>query len=114
MVLHGLLAALLFLFQTPVATPEERETNVFLDLGSEHCAQEIAIAAFENTEAAELAAADVPAYVTYSAFAFESAEGANSALDDAHVLVAQTFSDDPNITEREDFDEIVAETGIED
>ena len=108
-----LLAALLLLFQTPQASPEA-DANVFTDLGANHCATEVTVAVFENTEAAELAAADAPALVTYSAFTFESADHAQAALDEAHIQVARTFADDPDIAEHEDFDDLVTEVETED
>jgi hypothetical protein len=111
MILPALLALLLVLSQTPQATDDER--NVFLDLGSEHCAESIAIAAYENTDAADLAAADAPDYVTFSAFEFESADRADAAMDELPMMVAETFTDDPDFSEREDLDEFVAEVPTE-
>ncbi len=110
MLLSTLLALLLALSQTPQAADDDR--NVFLDLGREHCAQAIAIAAYENTGAADLAAADAPDYVTYSAFEFESADQADAAMDELPMMVAETFSDDPNVT-GEDLDEFVNEVPTE-
>lgn len=108
MILHTLISILFFFAQTPDAL-QEGETNVFVDLGTEHCANSIAIAAYENTGDAEFTAPTMPAYITYSAFEFETANQANDALDDIPDLVAETFSDDPEITEDPDYDRLVTE-----
>ncbi len=109
MILPVLLALLLGFVQTPQATGDD--TNVFLDLGREHCATEIAFAAYEQQE--DVDAPALPAYVTYSAFQFETAEQAVAALEDAPVRVVETFSDEPNISEAENFDRIVTEVPTE-
>ena len=108
MILHGLIAILFAFVQTPQASSSE-DPNVFLDLGTEHCAQEIAIAAYEFTDDAGADLPATPSFVTYSAFQFESADEATDALDDVHILVAETFSEDPDIEESENFDDLVTE-----
>lgn len=112
MLISILMAVTLLFAQTPEAGGDD--TNVFLDLGSEHCATEIAFAAYEPNAPGDFATEATPAYVTYSAFQFESADQAEAALDDVPVLVAETFSDDPNISESEDFDRIVTEVETQD
>lgn len=110
MVLHSVIALLFALVQTPQASPTSSgEANVFIDLGTEHCAQEIAIGAYEFTDDAGAAFPAAPTFVTYSAFEFESSDQATSALEDVHVLVAQTYSNDPDIEQVDNFDQIVAE-----
>ncbi|HEV2127885.1 MAG TPA: hypothetical protein VGR22_04620 [Thermomicrobiales bacterium] len=112
MLLTTLLAMLLGVVQTPQAADDD--PNLFLDLGSEHCATEIAFAAFERTDEDAAVTNVLPAYVTYSAFQFETAEQAEAALEDAPVLVAETFSDDPDIGDTETFDQIANEVQTED
>ena len=105
--IHALAAVLLFFVQTPQATPTE-DQNAFIQLATEHCATEIALAAYENTgEQGEVPA--TPAFVTYAAYDFESADQANTALDAAPLLVAQTYSDDQDIDEADTYDELVTE-----
>ncbi|MDQ4043925.1 MAG: hypothetical protein M3173_00545 [Chloroflexota bacterium] len=113
MLLAVLLAILLGFLQTSQAAQED-DTNIFLDLGREHCATEIAFATFERTDEDELVTNALPPYVTYSAFQFETAEQAVAALEDAPVLVAETFSDEPDISESEDFDRIANQVPTED
>ena len=112
MILHTLIAILLILI--PAAQVEdEDETNVFIDLGTEHCANRIAIAAYENTGDAELTAQAMPEFITYSGFEFETAIQAHAAFDDLPALVAETFSDDPIVIEDPDFDRLVTEITAE-
>ena len=112
MTLHTLIAMLLFIIPTTQVGDDE-ETNVFIDLGTEHCAERIAIAAYENTRDVELTALEDPEFITYSGFEFETAIQANAAFDDLPELVAETFSDDPLITEDLEFDELVTEITAE-
>jgi hypothetical protein len=112
MMLSISIAALLFL-SSLLQTPEGDERNVFLDLGSEHCASELAFAAYEHTAQDELATPAMPAYITYSAYEFETSERAEAALDDIPELVAETFSGDPDFSEQEDYDRLVTEVETE-
>ena len=111
MMMSILMSLALLFIQTPEAQSDD--TNVFLDLGSEHCATEIAFAAYENVNDNEIAAGSSPDYMTYSAFQFESADQATSALDDVPDLVAETFSDEPDITESEEYDRTVVDVETE-
>ena len=113
MILQALIAVLLLFVQTPDAT-QQSGPNVFIDMGSEYCADEIAIAAYQNTSEPDRTVPASPAYMTYSAFEFESADLANTALDDAHRLVARTYSEDPDIDQQDNFDQVVAEVPTED
>lgn len=109
MIVHALIAALLMLVQTPQVTPST-EPNVFIDLGTEHCANEIAIAAYENTREEVMTGAGAPVYVTYSAFAFETADDALRALDDIPRLVANTYGELPDV----DLDNLIVEIPVDD
>lgn len=111
MILSALLAMLLGLMQTQAA---DDDPNVFLDLGSKHCATEVAFAAYGQTAEEQVVTNVLPAYVTYSAFQFKTAAQAEAALEDIPVLVAETFSDDPTIGETETFDRIAKEVQTED
>ncbi len=113
MLLAILLTILLGFTQTSQAA-QENDTNVFLDLGREHCATEIAFVAYERTDEDQLVTNALPPYVTYSAFQFETEEQAVAALEDSPVLVAETFSDDPSIGESEEFDRIANQVPTED
>ncbi|HEV2127446.1 MAG TPA: hypothetical protein VGR22_02380 [Thermomicrobiales bacterium] len=108
MILHMLIAVLLSLTQVS-QTVESDDPNVFIDLGSEHCATGIVFAAYEYVVEDEVAETANPAYMTYSAFQFESVDQAVAAFEDAPVLVAETFSDDPDISDDPAFDELVTE-----
>ena len=105
------LVAILLVFTNTVEAAQENGPNVFVDLGSEYCSNEIAIAAYESTEAPDSTAPD---FLTYSAFEFESAIQAQRSLDDIHRLVAQTYSEDPDIDQQDNFERIVVEIPTED
>ena len=112
MILHTLIAILLFLIPA-VQVEDEDDTNVFVDLGTEHCANRIAIAAYENLGDEELPAQAQPDFITYSGFEFDTALEANAAFDDLPELVVETFSDDLLITEGLEADELVTEITAE-
>ncbi len=112
MLVSALIAIVLAVVHTPQAASGD-DTNVFLDLGSEHCATEIVFAAYGQAGEPEILTTVMPAYVTYSAFRFESAEQAEAALEDSPQLVAETFSGDPDVGEHDEFDRTVTEVQTE-
>lgn len=113
MIVQALVAILLILTHVAEAA-QEGGPNVFVDLGTEYCAEEIAIAAYESTEDPDSTEPASPDFLTYSAFEFESEILAQRALDDIHRLVAQTYSEDPDIDQQDNFERIVVELPTED
>lgn len=114
MIIHTLMTLLLFLSSTQTAT-ETNEPNVFIDLGTEHCAEEIAIAAYENTAGEGITDEASPAFATYSAFEFGSPALAVVALDDLPRLVAETYvGEDVIIGETMALDAVAREIPAED
>ncbi len=113
-VIH-ILVSLLLLSPLAQASAPAAERNVFIDLGEEHCAEEIAIAAYENTMAGEVATTTSAVYATYSAFTFGSAEQAHAALEDLPRLVAETYvGEDVEIAQGHALDELIAAVPVED
>ena len=107
MIVPALIAVLLFL--TPVAgTPATGEQNVFVALGTEHCAEEIAVVIFENTGEEEIVP-NLPGFVTYAAFDFNSAEQASAALDEAPLVITRDYLDGSEIDTAVINDELITE-----
>ena len=113
MIVPALIAVLLFL--TPVAgTPATGEQNVFVALGTEHCAEEIAVVVYENLlDTEDELTVDTRDYIAYSAYEFPSADAAYEALENAPLLVAQRFSVGDDL-DRDTLEEFIAETPTED
>lgn len=99
MIFHAIIGILLVL--TPAlqtsGTPGVETDNVFVDLGTEHCATEIALVAYEYERATEVTTVGTPIFANYSAFQFDSAADAETALDDIHELVVETYGDHPEV-----------------
>lgn len=114
MVVHALIGFLLLV--TPALqgsnTLGDEDDNIFVDLGTEHCASEIALVAYEYERASEVTAVGTPIFATYSAFQFESAADALTALDDILELVVETYGDDPE-SENVGADELATELPLE-
>lgn len=115
MIVSVLLAITTLLFSQTPATSQPTVANVFIDLGDEHCASDVAFAAYAQTDTDdEFGALAQPAYVTYTAFQFDDAARSEAALEDVPTLVADAFSDEPGFSESEDFDELVIPVETED
>lgn len=113
MIVPALIAVLLFL--TPVAgTPASEEQGLFVEFGTEHCAEETAVVIYENLlDTDDELTVDTRDYIAYSAYEFASAEAAYEALDDAPMFVAQRFSVGDDL-DRDTLEEFIAETPTED